>query len=164
MRKIPELDGKAAERFWAKVNKTNDCWLWTACKVSGYGAFGMNGTHYKAHRVSFIMHNGDIPEGYDVCHSCDNPLCVNPHHLFAGTEADNMRDMKNKNRNNSCKGEGNAHAKLKEQDVITIRNEYAKGGATTRELASRYGVTSSTISAITRRLKWRHVQEVNAYA
>ena len=90
------------ERFWNKVMKiveTDECWEWIAFKnKDGYGLFGYNGKNQKAHRVSWQLHNGPIPDGLCVLHKCDNPSCVNPNHLFLGTNADNIKDRVNKNR------------------------------------------------------------------
>jgi hypothetical protein len=87
------------ERFFQKVNKTNSCWLWTGALSSrGYGSFGVNGKTTAAHRYSYQMHIGEIPKGLVICHTCDTPSCVNPDHLWAGTQSENMKDMFNKNR------------------------------------------------------------------
>lgn len=81
------------ERFWSKVNKTDGCWIWTAYRDDkGYGCFGFRGKVWKAHRVAYELATGPIPTGAHILHSCDNPSCVNPEHLRAGTHADNMRD------------------------------------------------------------------------
>lgn len=87
------------ERFWAAVDTTGDCWLWTASKAgNGYGKIMVNGRRIGSHRLSYILHYGEIPEGLHVLHTCDNPLCVKPAHLFLGTHADNMRDASQKGR------------------------------------------------------------------
>lgn len=91
------------ERFWEKVEKLTDCWVWTAgTDDKGYGRIlnkrKEHGGETRAHRLSWILHNGPIPTGLYVLHKCDNPPCVRPDHLFLGTNLDNMRDMKEKGR------------------------------------------------------------------
>lgn len=87
------------QRFTEKVNKTDNCWEWTAyINRHGYGAIRFNGRATLAHRVSYELHNGPIPEGFLVCHHCDNPKCVNPGHLFIGTHQDNRNDCLKKGR------------------------------------------------------------------
>lgn len=90
------------KRFWTKVNIKNieDCWEWNAFKTKkfGYGAFRLNGRMHNAHRISWLLSRGEIPAGICVLHKCDNPPCVNPAHLFLGTQADNVKDCKAKGR------------------------------------------------------------------
>lgn len=92
------------QRFWNKVEKTDGCWLWTASKNrQGYGYFRFDGKMMKAHRMAWLLVHGEIPEGMLVCHTCDNPSCVNPEHLWLGTNQDNQNDMNAKGRHGFTK-------------------------------------------------------------
>ncbi|KKN16791.1 hypothetical protein LCGC14_0972530, partial [marine sediment metagenome] len=93
-----ELTEKQKIRFWGKVKKTNSCWMWVATLHAGYGYVGLNGKDYSAHRISWEIHFGKIPEGMLVLHKCDNPPCVNPKHLWIGTRKQNTQDMIKKGR------------------------------------------------------------------
>ena len=143
------------DRFWSMVDKDenpNSCWNWTASGDShGYGTISWGSRqrgNEKAHRISYEIHHGPIPDGMFVCHSCDNPACVNPAHLWLGTHADNMRDMFRKNRRKAARGMLNGKSKLTDDQVKQIRKRYAKGGILQRELAEEYGVSDTQISAI----------------
>jgi hypothetical protein len=136
-------------RFWSKVDVrwSAECWPWRAKRnTKGYGAF----QDQKAHRLAYEFLVGDVPGDLLVLHRCDNPPCCNPAHLFLGTGVDNVRDMDGKGRRRSAYGEKHPHAKLTSADVAAIRASALPG----KELATLYGVASSTISEI-RRYRWR---------
>ena len=107
-----------------KINKTNGCWEWQGSKRNGYGRMIIgsrtDGTRktVSTHRLSYELHYGEIPQGMEICHKCNNPCCINPDHLFAGTRQDNIDDRERKGRNNPPKGEKHAKAKLTEADVL----------------------------------------------
>jgi hypothetical protein len=168
------------ERFWAKVQKTETCWLWTASVNSmGYGKLSAGpprGRTELASRLSWVMHYGAIPEGAFVLHHCDTPRCVRPDHLFLGDAAANSHDMWAKGRARfptrlptlaeHSRGETHGPAKLTEAQVTEIRQRYkramghrdlakrADGGSA---MAKEYGVTSQTIYAILNRKTWTHL-------
>ena len=147
------------ERFWANVEKLgeDDCWERLGGKSGtnqAYGRIRAFGKQDYAHRVSWILHFGEIPEGLVVRHDCDNPGCVNPRHLVLGTHKDNMRDMTSRGR--ACKGNDHHLSKLTEAVVATIRREHANG-VSKSALGWRYGVTPHTIGHIVRRITWKHV-------
>ena len=153
-------------RFWRYVKKLPDgCWLWTGAKANGYGVIreaGQFGTLIKAHRLSYQMHVGPLAETDLLCHHCDIPFCVNPDHLFPGTQVDNMRDAAAKGHlktSGAHSSPGSAHhqAKLDETDVLIIRAVYAEGGSSLNRLAARYSVSQRAIWQIIHRVTWRHV-------
>lgn len=147
----------AEERFAKSVRKTESCWIWTASKdKNGYGIFrGMLGnTQFtRAHRFSYALHTGDMLVGLQALHTCDNPSCVNPAHLFAGTNADNMRDKAKKGRSRVPVGEGHGKAILTERQVRRI----LKDPRPYTEIATQYNVAPSTIGSIKQRVSWKHL-------
>lgn len=149
-------------RFWPKVMKPlqwDACWPWTGAKRGdrqGYGNFKIKSyVAARAHRVSYALYYGQSPGSMLVCHKCDNPVCVNPAHLFLGTVQDNSDDMVRKGRSprRDQKGEKNAAAKLTSDDVAAIRRLIA-AGHTNIAIAERYSVTHSLISRIRRGRAW----------
>ena len=151
-------------KFWRHVPgfDPRTCWEWmgTIMIRGGYGQFQhmRNGirTRYRAHRVSWELHNGPIPKGLLVLHHCDNPPCVNPNHLFLGTPKDNTHDMIRKGR--MPRGSARPRTKLTEDIVRDMRSKYANGGILGRELAEEYGVTQWAVFPILRGETWTHVQ------
>lgn len=149
---------KDIKRFWGKVAITiNDelCWEWQAGKVAdGYGHFRYGKTHLKAHRVSWELKNGEIASGLEICHSCDNPACVNPKHLFTGTRLDNMKDMVAKGRGNHKGGAQSRHHKLTAEQVKEIRFRHSVNGISCRAIAKEFKVAFSTIARIVNKQTW----------
>lgn len=166
----------ALTRFWSKVRKTDGCWLWTGTTIrGGYGMirFPVRDS-ITAHRASWLIHRGEIPDGLFVLHKCDNPPCVNPEHLFLGTHQDNMRDMVAKGRHFAHvrpwavsrgprphgqyrKGESVAGAVLTEGQVREIRALWETGAWQQRQIARQYGVNFRTVHYIVHRKLWKHI-------
>lgn len=146
------------ERFWAKADKSGECWLWTgAMSRNGYGNFNFEGKYPGAHRVAWILAHGPIPENYFVCHSCDVKRCVNPSHLFLGTSADNQTDMANKGR--STRGERHPNVKLTTEQVLEIRRIFSMTGLSHQKIADLFGVTSGLILQIVHRKIWKYLED-----
>lgn len=150
------------ERFWSRVDRTGECWNWTGSGKgvgAGYGQIsrgGDKGQSVLVHRLSWELHNGEIPNGLHVLHRCDNPRCVRPDHLFLGTNADNMADKVSKRRHRTPNGEGNGSAKLTTEAVFQIRSQY-ESGLSQSNIAAAFGVSQTLVSAIVRRRLWAHV-------
>lgn len=131
------------------------CWIWSGNRdKDGYGRVSMRGVWNRAHRVMYSNQVGDIPDGLFVCHSCDNPPCVNPEHLFAGTHADNMADCSRKGRRPAFPGESNPSSKLTETDVANVRF-MKEDGIMQKDIADHFGVTPGTISLIVLGKTWK---------
>ncbi len=148
-------------RFWNKVDKSGSCWQWKAAvfKQGGYGHFRINDKSFRAHRLSWELANGQIPDGMCVLHACDNPPCVKPAHLWLGSHAENMADSAQKGRatNAGYKGEDCGNAKLTEQQALFVRAEYEKGNTTYKALGNEFGVTRQAIFRIVKHLSWSHL-------
>lgn len=169
--------------FWVRVQRSNTCWLWEGHLSSGYAGYVRFDTkRERAHRVAWTLHNGRIPPGKVICHNCpggDNSVCVNPKHLFVGTQKDNMLDRARKANFGFLKsedslfshsdpvpnhkttyrgplGEASKTAKLTEADVRSIRRLFAEG-RTYESLAQQFGVSSATIGCAVQRKSWKHV-------
>ncbi len=149
------------ERFWSNVRKTPTCHIWTGLRTNyGYGRIRIEGKNIKAHRLAWTLFRGPIPEGLWVCHTCDNPPCVNIEHLFLGTAKENSRDSSRKHRLHF--GESNGFHKLSESQVSEILRRYQKGipgpgrnqPNSASGLAREFHVGVSTIHNIVNHKSW----------
>jgi HNH endonuclease len=168
---VTSLSEKDRIRFESSFLKggESECWEWTGGKrPAGYGKFHIRRRAFGAHRVSFALQFGDFPSEYSICHRCDNPGCVNPHHLFAATHAENMADMArkgrakapNKNYKITCperiiKGEAHVASKLSESDVLEIRR--LRGSVKQKQLAERFGIGIAQVCRIQKGQQWAHL-------
>jgi HNH endonuclease len=154
------------ECFESKIERVpfGGCWVWCASlNNKGYGVLSINGRMRYAHRISYQLHYGDLEQGNVVMHRCDNPSCVNPHHLSKGTQADNVRDMMEKGRRtwvshfNGPQGEVCHFAKLTSETVVEIRKRYSSGKETMKSLGEIFGVTQPVVSRIINRKIWKRI-------
>lgn len=162
--------GSIARRFWPKVRRSGpvpphathlgECWEWTASiGSSGYGQLGTVGDRpERAHRIAYALAYGHVPEGFLVCHLCDNRRCVRPNHLFLGTHLDNVRDMdaKGRSRRPRAAGERNGSAKLTAVQVREIKSALELGGRQAA-IARSYGVSRHAVHLIAKGKKWAHL-------
>ncbi len=156
--------------FWKRVNRgaQNECWEWMGGRASRkahmmqYGVVWNNGKRWKTHRFAFVDTNGPIASIKTlVCHTCDNPPCCNPSHLFLGTHQDNALDCRDKGRLHIENGTARYNATLDDEKVRFIRENYSfrgrDGGMTAKQLSEKFGVGRSMISSITNNHRWKHV-------
>lgn len=138
------------ERFWEKVVKTSDCWLWTGDKHPfGYGRIWVVGKGpINSHRVSWEIHNGPIPKGKHILHICDNPVCVRPDHLQLGSQADNVQDMLSKDRN--------GNAKMNSIAVKVVRFLYHNRNVSIKRLANAYNLKYCSMWDVINR-SWKYI-------
>lgn len=161
---IKQRNKSEQEKFWEKVDirSEDECWEWLAGRnKKGYGNFYVSIGHSKdkhclAHRRSWILTYGEIPEGLSVLHHCDNPPCVNPKHLFLGTNQDNVDDKVRKGRMQDLKGENHPMRKLTDEQIKEIR-ALRKDGYTLFALGDKFNVHYSTIGYICSRKHWSHI-------
>jgi HNH endonuclease len=159
---------RLAERFWAKVDKgphPGGCWVWTGARdASGYGSIGVAEPRgyrpLRAPRIAYLLTHGAVRDDLDMCHTCDNPLCVNPAHLWQGTRRENLADMDAKGRRRTRwlprPGERNGMARLTAEQVREIRTRVARGEKQ-NALAAEYGVPKQTINNVVLRHSWKHL-------
>lgn len=162
--KIPQLPSKRIGKLWKKVQMMpSGCWEWHGSNDRGYGRIFYQGITYTVTRVVYYLYYAIDPEEFAVCHKCDNPPCVNPLHLFLGTNSENILDMHRKGRHrptgprNPVKGESHTGAKLKDAQVRDIRSKYATGQYSLNQLAREYGVSKRLILVIKQGKAWKHL-------
>lgn len=173
-----DLTHRDLERFLfgASQGDNSECWPWSGLlNGSGYGVCYIGAPHLKgrktmpvlATRLSWVLANRkDIPEGLMVCHHCDNPQCINPHHLYAGTAKDNVHDAISRGRLRpydiahcpKARGEASGKSKLTEAQARETKTRYAAGGVLMKDLAAEFGVSKSTIAGVINGRVWKHVQ------
>ena len=154
-------------KFWSRVNRNGpihpthgQCWDWSGPITKfGYARIRFNGRLTMCHRISWQLSRGPIPDNLRVLHKCDRRSCVNPDHLFLGTQADNIADMfiKGRDRQANRIGEMNTQARITESDVLYIRRNYRKRPSNKRHLAAMFGISVYHVAAIVHRQKWKHI-------
>ena len=159
-----DFDKKANEeacslkcRLMSRIEIKDSCWVWKGwVSPKGYGYIRVGNNCKSTHRVSYEVFIGDIEKGMCVCHTCDNPSCINPEHLWIGSNQDNAIDREKKGRGRNNKGENHGRSKLKESDIPTIL-KLLEDGIYQREIARRHGVHQATIFRVSKKKSWKHV-------
>jgi len=146
------------ESFEKHVIKQEGCWSWNGCPSKKYKALQYEGKIIGAHRASWILHKGQIPDGMYVCHTCDNPECTNPEHLFLGTPTDNVLDMHKKERAKVVRGEKIYGSKLISEQVIEIKKLLQNSNLTLKEIGNMFNVHTVTIYDIKHEKTWKHIE------
>lgn len=164
-KKLIEIKKRFDEKYIPEP--MSGCWLWTAyANQAGYGAIRFNKKTNLAHRISFLIFKGSFNKNFHVCHKCDTPSCVNPHHLFLGTDQTNRDDMMRKKRHwihkrpeisKKWSGEKSSHHVLNEKQVLKIRKNHISGKLSPKDLSIKYGITREAIYMIVNRKNWKHI-------
>lgn len=143
--------------FWSgiQIKESDQCWPWQGTTIKGgYGQLNFQGQQIGAHRLAFLLAGGILLKNQDVCHTCDNPPCCNPKHLFAGTSKENNADCRAKDRH--MRGSRNSTAKLSDEVVLAMRAD-REAGMTYRALAKKYGVAHRTAWEVINGFAWKHL-------
>lgn len=157
-----EITDCALKRFWKKVGKSTDCWVWTACKnEKGYGVFTLSSNpqiKVNASRLSYRIEFGDFPTNLQVLHHCHNRACVRPNHLYLGTAQDNVNKREKRGSRLAPRGSRHPNAKLDEQQVITIKQLMSTTNSNNKELAAQFKTTPENIYNIRKGITWSWIQ------
>ena len=151
------------KRFWSKVDikSEDECWTWKDSTVPrGYGHISIESRPYYAHRISYCISYGDIPDGLLICHKCNNRSCVNPKHLYAGTSKDNIRDSINAGTFSEFphfRGDNSPTSKLTSIQVLQIR-DLIDAGVRHKDIAKQFNIGRSTVTGIHNKLIWKHLE------
>jgi hypothetical protein len=158
---VKRWESYRVDAFWARVKKSDGCWEWTGLTYKSpknstpYGVLGWCGKTNRSHRVAYELTKGPIPEGMMVLHTCDNTLCCNPEHLYAGTQADNMRDVRERGRRKGIGlGANNGRAKVTQAQAEAIRVVYAAGGVSQQQIGKLYEISQFAVSSIIRNKRY----------
>lgn len=149
---------KDVDRFWSKVAKTDnpdECWNWMAGTRDGYGDIRIQHKTVASHRIAYQLTHGDIPDDLHVLHHCDNRRCCNPRHLYLGTNLDNVHDRVMRGRNGDVRGEKHGRHKLTWEQVKIIRERYARGGVSYKQLAREFEMSPAQIRRVANGNQWR---------
>lgn len=158
-------DAEFNTKFWSRIEREGDCWLWTGPTVNtGYGTVSRYRRHILAHRFAYELTHGPIPEGMKVCHTCDHIRCINPAHLFTGTQKDNVDDMIAKGRaagwaKDHPRGSAHGRAKINEDQVREIRVQRARG-IPRATVAATFGISMVSVDKIVYHETWQHVDPI----
>lgn len=148
------------DKFDALVKRGDGCWEWQGTRLAtelDYGTMTIDGRPWRAHRVSYFLHYGDLPAGALICHHCDNPPCVNPDHIYAGSYPSNAADREGRKRREIPRGEASATSKLTDEQVLEIRRLCATRELTQKQIAAKFGLSHAMISFIHTRKNWTHI-------
>lgn len=150
------LTERSINTFISSIHFTDYCWIWLAGRVNGYGSLSVGYKTVFAHRFSYLFHFKELDDNLHVCHTCDNPICVNPDHFFLGTDKDNSDDKVAKGRNK--KGENHWNCRLKESDVKGIKQLLKTSGLSVKQISKKLNIPDYLIYDIKRESTWKHVE------
>lgn len=155
---VPQMfHARMLSRFRKQFLQSENCWLWSGRSVKGRAVIRIWSKTFIAARVAWYVHHGADPGLMDVCHTCDNPMCVNPEHLFLGTHIDNMHDASSKGRFPNRRGENHPNHSLTPAQVLEIRSSYDTGQFSQRDLALQFGVSQRQVFSIVHKISWGHL-------
>lgn len=151
------MNQKLIDKFWSNVQKGNpdECWIWIGSPSgNGYGQLRFEGVTYRSNVLSYLINKGNIPARMYICHTCDNPICVNPNHLFVGTPSDNAKDRQQKGRGRPMDGENNSNNRFTKESIIQMRSMFQKGYLC-NEIAHIFDTNPEYVRNVVKRKVWK---------